>query len=169
MTMKAAYLLVDMAIVTQWRSLSEDDLIAALDAEEQKRPDDVAYVDDSWDAIHFLLCDRTTAQPIEGNALSEAVVGVHWFDEEDEDAAFIAYCQPDDVKRIHEAVRKIRADELPIALEVPALRAAAVYQAGWFAAEPEWSLETLMHDFADVQALYARAAAQERAVVVSFL
>ena len=37
MTMKAAYLLVDMAIVTQWRGLSEDDLIAALDAEEQKR------------------------------------------------------------------------------------------------------------------------------------
>ena len=97
------------------------------------------------------------------------MVGVHWFDEEDDDAAFIAYCQPDDVKRIHEAVRKIRADELPVALEVPALRSAAVYQADWFDAEPEWSLETLMHDFADVQALYARAAAQGQAVVVSFL
>ena len=46
---------------------------------------------------------------------------------------------------------------------------AAVYQADWFEAEPEWSLETLMHDFADVQALYARAAAQGQAVVVSFL
>ena len=167
--MKAAYLLIDVNRIKDWQSWSEDRLIDALNAEESRRPDNVLYIDDSWDILHYLLCERTTAQPIEGNALSEAIVGVNWFEEDDEAAAFIAFSMPPDIVRIHDAIRKIRAEELPVALDYQSLKDAGVYQADWVNQEPEWASETVMHDFADLQRLYSRALAEKSAMVVSFL
>ena len=59
--MNAAYMLASWEDIQSWRLLSEDQLIAALDDRERATPDAVVYIDQTWDAIHFLLCDRTTA------------------------------------------------------------------------------------------------------------
>lgn len=60
-------------------------------------------VDKLWDGLHFLLTAANASEPIEGNPLSEFVVGKHVLDTED----YVSVTGSDELQVIVDAIENI--------------------------------------------------------------
>lgn len=77
MGMQAVYMLADKATMDK---LSDDALFENIEDYGDEETTETCDIDKMWDGLHFLLTGASAENPIEGNPLSEAVVGEKAFD-----------------------------------------------------------------------------------------
>ena len=75
--MRAEYMMIDEETLIPLIKLEEEELSnRLLEIEESEKFPSVG-IDKSWDLLHYYLTGVSASNPIEGEKLSEAVVGVH--------------------------------------------------------------------------------------------
>jgi len=154
----ANYMRVDDA------TLDSDDLVERIDAlEEAGAP--VYSMDKMWDILHFVLTGKSASEPIDGDPLSEAVVGVHVFDGDD----FIAATQADELPRILQAMDDLDFAALRPRLSLPVLRKKKIYPSlAETTVEEEDTLWTqISGEFEGLRSFYRDTATAHLNVIVS--
>lgn len=68
-------------------------------------------IDKLWEELHLALTGVSASEPIEGDPLSEAVVGVHVFELEEEDG-FFACTEHDELEDIIAAMQQVDLEKL---------------------------------------------------------
>jgi hypothetical protein len=126
MGMQAAYTQVDEATLDQLVALPPDELGEALEALETGGAP-TAYADKLWDGLHFLLTGVPAGAPVEGDPLSEAVVGVHVFESEDH----VGCTEHDELPAVIAALEAVDLPGLLAAARFADFAAAGVYPTIW--------------------------------------
>lgn len=85
-------------------------------------------IDKMWDVLHFVLTGVDSSEPIEGNPLSEAVVGVTSLEEVSE---FIAYIEKDRIADIVSALENFDIDAALESFSMEACKKAELYPDIW--------------------------------------
>lgn len=85
-------------------------------------------IDKMWDVLHFVLTGVDSSEPIEGNPLSESVVGVTSLEEVSE---FIAYIEKDRVADIIFALENFDIDAAMESFSMEACKKAELYPSIW--------------------------------------
>ncbi|MEK3716473.1 DUF1877 family protein [Paenibacillus sp. FSL R7-0333] len=80
-------------------------------------------IDKLWEELHLALTGVSASEPIEGDPLSEAVVGVHVFEVEEEEG-FFACTEQDELEDIIAAMQQVDFDQLKTDGVAEELRAA---------------------------------------------
>ncbi|WNS44102.1 DUF1877 family protein [Paenibacillus sp. MMS20-IR301] len=78
-------------------------------------------IDKIWDALHLALTGVSASEPVEGDPLSEAVVGVHVFEVEEDDG-FFACTEHDELDGIIRAMKQLDFGRLEHRPETEELR-----------------------------------------------
>lgn len=143
--MQAAYTLVDDETLDRLVELSSEELVAELETLE-RAPSSTVYLDQAWEPLHLMLTGSSASDPIEGDPLSEAVVGVHVFDGED----FIACTEHDEIAPILAALDSVDL-------------------AGRLTDADSVHRRELTDAFATLRGIHRRAAAEGRHLIVSIL
>ena len=161
MGMLGVYMLADEATIE--RLSNDDDLFEAVE-EYGDQETTIAYdIDKLWDGLHFLLTDVSAEEPIEGNFLSEAIVGTDVFDCED----FIAYTIPSHIKEIIDALNKVDIEALIGNMDLSKFRKAKIYPNIWVKKDEELLKAELKKEFLNLRAFYENALNSQTGVLVS--
>ena len=121
-------------------------------------------IDKLWDVLHFVLTGVSASEPIEGNLLSEAVVGEHPADCED----FISYTDKRRVKAIAEKLNTTDIAALTKNFSMEVCKKHELYPAIWdYEDEKEEIVEEITDAFYGLKNLYSQAAASDMNVLVS--
>jgi hypothetical protein len=78
-------------------------------------------IDKLWEDLHLSLTGVSASEPVDGNPLSEAVVGVHVFEVEEEDG-FFACTEHDELEGIIRAMQQLDFGRLEPGYGTEALR-----------------------------------------------
>ena len=129
-----------MGIIANYQYLSNENLneMKHLNGEEDEIFEEVEDwneeaeilldIDKMWDVLHFVLTGVDSSEPIEGNPLSEAVVGVTSLEEVSE---FIAYIEKDRVADIISALENFDIDAALESFSMEACKKAELYPDIW--------------------------------------
>lgn len=161
MGMLGVYMLADEDTIN--RLTDDEDLTEAVEEYGEEESTESYDIDKMWDGLHFLLTGVTAQEPVEGNPLSEAVVGTHVFDCED----FIAYSAPDDVARITAALNEVDIEALTQAMDVEKFHKAELYPNIWVKKNEELLKKELLTAFNELKAFYLKAKERNTGVLVS--
>lgn len=101
MGMLARYIAVSEDELNRLIDLGDEPLTDEIDMLEEKNP--TLDLDKMWDGLHFILTGASASEPLEGDPLSDAVVGVHVIDDE----TFIAATGHSELKEIISALNGV--------------------------------------------------------------
>lgn len=104
--------------------------------------------DTAWDGLHFLLTGTRASEPIEDDALSEAVVGVYAFESDE----LVGVTPLGEVPRIIGALEAVDVDALLRAADFAAFADAQVYPGDW-ADRPAARLRAAFADVVNIHRL----------------
>ena len=124
------------------------------------------FIDKLWDGLHFLLTKVTASEPLEGNPLSEAIVGVKNFSDE-EDADFIAYILPESVWTIMNELERFDIDGAIEGFQPKEFAQAGIYPNIWMHENKEELRKELKECFLALVHFYQKAVEMKKAVIVS--
>ncbi|MFW0788231.1 YfbM family protein [Gordonia sp. CPCC 205333] len=148
-----------------------DELLAGNRADVFERIEELAEegggvedIDKLWDGLHFVLTGKPGSEPIDGDAVSEAIVGIAFFDD-DEDADFITYIPADQVGRIRVALDAVPDEKVAHGFDAKTMRT-KVYPNIW-SGDPAELIATLITELHRLQEFYRVAHDTGQAVVVS--
>ena len=82
MGMRARYMKIDEPTIAPLVEMESDAIFEAVIELEEEEKFEVLDVDKMWDALHCFCTNVSASFPIEGDKLSEAIVGVHVFNED---------------------------------------------------------------------------------------
>ena len=88
--MIAQYLMVDNALLEQLQNATDTARTALLESMSEQPQAQLVDLGKLWDIIHFVLTKHSATQPVPDEPVSEFVVGVETFSD-NEDADFIAF------------------------------------------------------------------------------
>lgn len=101
-----------------------------------------------WDGLHFILTGVSASEPLEGDPLSDAVVGVHVIDDE----TFIAATGHNELEEIIRALSSIDRAQLKSEFSPSRLNEEDIYPNIWLSEDSEalfseltQSLDQLLH------------------------
>ena len=163
MGIQAAYTTVDTAELDRLVQLPPSDLGDAIEALETAGAPTL-YLDKMWDGLHFLMTGVSASSPIEGDPLSEAVVGVHVFDSED----FVGCTEVDELPGIIAALKAVSPAALLDSVDFSAFARAEIYPNTWTDERAALAAE-LSAAFAELLDFHRAALAAERHLIVSIL
>ena len=123
-------------------------------------------IDKLWDGLHHLLTGVSASEPIEGDPLSEAIVGVHVFELEEEEG-FFACTEHDELDAIIQAMIKLDFDGLKPGFAEGVSRNPHVYPSSGGEAGKEALWQELKQDFTALLAFYEQALAAGKHVIFS--
>ena len=101
-------------------------------------------IDKMWDVLHFVLTGVDSSEPIEGNPLSEAVVGVTSLEEVSE---FIAYIEKDRIADIISALENFDIDAALENFSMEACKKADLYPNIWDYDDEEEDIKEEIRDY----------------------
>ena len=101
-------------------------------------------IDKMWDVLHFVLTGVDSSEPIEGNPLSEAVVGETSLEEVSE---FIAYIEKDRVADIISALENFDMDAALENFSMEACKKAELYPNIWDYDDEEEDIKEEIRDY----------------------
>jgi hypothetical protein len=102
------YMMIDKNTLADIMKLEGDKFVEKLD--ELEETSNIYTIDKLWDGLHFLLTGVSASTPVEGDRLSEAIVGIHVFKANDD--YFIACIENDELPEIIEALENVNIQEL---------------------------------------------------------
>ena len=111
MGMLACYIEADKQLIDTLKKKDEEELFDIIEELQEEEEVEVCDIDKMWDGLHYLLTGVSAATPIENNPLSEAILGVDMFSD-DEDADFISYIYPDRLKIIVDKLNDINIADM---------------------------------------------------------
>lgn len=120
-----------------------------------------------WDGLHFLLTGTTASSPVEGDELSEAVVGIEAFNEDDEEADFIASTESSQLADIIEAMQDVDIEKLAESADFSAFREENIYPDIWHDEDATPLKQELVQEFNNLLAFYKKAEKENANILVS--
>ncbi len=163
MSMIACYMEVDLSILEKLKALEPEELFEEI--EELEEDMNVTDLDKMWDGLHCLLTKESASDPIEGNALSEAIVGVVKFDDDNDD--FITYIEPVRVQEIAKALYEIDITSLSTTFDPEYFAEKDIYPNIWMRDDKDELAEELTFAFEELKQFYNGVSERNNAVVVS--
>lgn len=163
MGMIACYMEIDLSILDKLKSLDSDELFEEI--EELEEDMNVTDLDKMWDGLHCLLTKESAGDPIEGNALSEAIVGVAKFDDDSDD--FITYIEPARVQEIAKALNELDITSLSSTFNPEYFAEKDIYPNIWIRDDKDELVEELTFAFEELKQFYNGVSERNNAVVVS--
>lgn len=146
MGMLARYIAVSEDELNRLIDLGDEPLTDEIDLLEEKNP--TLDLDKMWDGLHFILTGESASEPLEGEPLSDAVVGVHVIDDE----TFIAATGNGELKEIINALNAVDRKALRAEFSPRRLDEENIYPDIWLQEnkeslfdELEQSLDQLIH------------------------
>lgn len=166
--MIAVYMTADNARLELLKTLSGEALIEKLADLESTSNAQIVDIGKLWDVLHFVLTKKSATTPIPDNLLSEAIVGVETFSE-DEDADFISYTEWAIVAEIVEALHQVDFATLVKSQNLKDWRQQKLFPKGIWNDKKESIGKELNESFKELKALYEHALDNGENVVVSIL
>ena len=161
------YMMINEQTLKSLVDLENDDLVDALEELNKSEENELYDIDKMWDGLHFLLTGITASQPIEGDKLSDAIVGVEIFNSEDEDADFISYTLVDDLPGIIAALKNVDIEKLRLNFDLSEFTKAEIYPDIWREEEKESLFNELVQEYKNILRFYEKALERNAHVVVS--
>ena len=161
MGMLGVYMLADEA--TMNKLTGDDDLFEAVEEYGDEESTETYDIDKLWDGLHFLLTGVSAQNPIEGNKLSEFVVGTYVFDCDD----FIAYTDPKNIPEIIKAINEVEIDVLLQNADISKFKKAKIYPNIWIKKNEESLKQELKQEFLNLKDFYEKALNAQTGVLVS--
>ena len=122
-------------------------------------------IDKMWDALHFVLTGVSCSEPIENNALSEAVVGVFSIDGIEE---YISYIEKSRIKDIVFALDNFDIEKALKTFSMEECEEAELYPNIWgYEEETEEIKEEIMDYFQDMKDFYKQVLEEDGNVLVT--
>ena len=165
MGMIACYQMTDADMVNTLLKKTNEEVFEAIE-ELQEVDETVLNIDKLWDGLHFLMTKVTASEPLEGNPLSEAVVGVKNFSD-DEDADFISYILPERVPIIVNELKLFEIENVIEKLQPKEFAQNDIYPNIWMNVGKEEIQKELKECFLALLKFYEEAAELKKAVIVS--
>ena len=110
-------------------------------------------IDKMWDALHFVLTGVSCSEPIENNALSEAVVGVFSIDGIEE---YISYIEKSRIKNIVFALDNFDIEKALETFSMEECKEAELYPNIWgYEEETDEIKEEIMDYFQNIKDFYS--------------
>lgn len=166
MGMIAEYLMVNEETLNSLMGLNNEDLTNKLFELEGLESIDI---DKIWDALHYFLTRVSASNPIENDKLSEAIVGIHDFNIDEEDADFITCIKNSELAEIISAIEGINFDKLAHDFDTKLLKKNKVYPNGIWEDGKEQLLEEFRNALREILDFYKKALDTRHHIIVSIL
>lgn len=169
MGMIAEYLMIDEKTLDSLMELNSQSLTErVIDLGEQENAERIS-IGKIWDALHYLLTDFSASNPIEGNKLSEAIVGIHPFIIDEEEADFISCTENEELPEIIEALENIDFQKLFLTFDPKLLEKAKIYPNGIWKERKENLLKEMEIEFLKIIHFYRKSLSSNKHIIVSIL
>lgn len=139
------------------------------DVEEAQENEDLEICDigKMWDALHFLMTGKPASVPVEGDLISEAILGQFNISGEDVEE-FISGTRSNRVKEIAKALQKIDFEKYIDKFNMRNFAKNDIYPNIWeYDDEVDEIKDDLRDSFESLRKFYEKMAEQESAVLVS--
>lgn len=167
MGLSGQYMMVDVVKLKSLLELENDDLFEEIEELNNDAEIKLYDIDKMWDGLHYLLTGVSASQPIEGDKLSESIVGVNLFNSEDDNSDFIAYTQLVDLPKIIEALTNVDLDKLRTEFNPSSFSKAEIYPDIWADEEKEDLFDELVEHYTNLLSFYKKALEEKANVIVS--
>ena len=163
MGMLGVYMMVEQNTLDKLKELDGDDLVEELD--ELEETNEIYNIDKLWDGLHFLLTGVSANSPIEGNKLSEAIVGVNNFETDEE--TFISYIKKDELPEIYNAMKNINIKELEEKFDPKILKRKKIYPNIWETDKKDELFKELINEHNGLLEFYKKAVEKNINIIFS--
>lgn len=166
--MIAQYLMVDNANLEQLQQASDAERIKLLDSLSERA--DAQWVDMGklWDIMHFVLTKQSATQPVPDEPVSEFVVGVETFSD-DENADFIAFVPWAHIVEIVDALAQLNFKKRLEKVSMRSLREHNIFPPNIWQDKKQNLDKELMASYEELLAFYNEALDHGNNVVISIL
>lgn len=167
MGMIACYMEADRDLIDRLKMESADELFEEIEELDDAGELETYDMDKMWDGLHFILSGVSATAPIEGNLLSEAVVGTAMFSD-DESADFISYIYPERVNEISDALNDFDIDNALSDFSPRVLAGNGIYPTAiWIENEKDSLKEELVTAFNDLKEFFTAMSDDHKGIIVS--
>ena len=165
MGLLGVYLAIDQDTLDNLRKFDGDELIEELDELQESDGIEIYNIDKLWDGLHFLLTGVSATSPIQGNKLSEAIVGVDFFETDDED--FVSYTEKDKLSEIYNAMKNVNIKELEEKFDPKIFKKNKIYPAIWKTDKKDELFKDLINEYNGLLSFYQKALEKNMHIVFS--
>jgi len=166
MGMLGSYMMIDELTLGSLIGLENDDLFEKIEELNESEEIECYDIDKLWDGLHFLLTGKSASNPIDGNKLSEAIVGTYVFNE-DENADFISYTKQEHLSEMIHSLKDININKLKSNFNLAKFRKAKIYPNIWLDDQKDSLFDELIQEYKNVLNFYEKAVEKKANVVVS--
>lgn len=166
MSFIANYMMVDDNTFDDLFALDNDDLVEKVN-ELEEAGTELYCMDKLWDGLHFLLTGTTASTPVEGDELSEAIVGIEMFNEDDDAADFIASTEAGQLADIIAAMKEVDIEKLVQSADFNEFRKEEIYPDIWHEKDAVSLKQELVQEFNNLLAFYEKAEKQHANILIS--
>ncbi len=159
----ANYMMIDEETLDDLMKFESDELVEEINNLEELEVHELYCMDKLWDGLHFLLTDVSASEPIEGNPLSEAVIGVHVFDSED----FVGCTEYTELSNIITALKAVDLEKLKAKFDPTEFDRAEIYPKTWTPENKDSLWNELLDGFNGVLKFYQQAESKKQHVIIS--
>jgi len=99
--MLGRYMMIDESTIAPFAAMDSEAIFEAVIELDEEGKFEVLDIDKMWDALHCFCTDTSASFPIDGDKLSEAIVGVHVLNEDN----FIACIENEELPTIIHALK----------------------------------------------------------------
>jgi hypothetical protein len=160
----ADYMMINAETLGECKRLDGEELIEFIETLEDAGKNSTYSMDKYWDGLHFLLTRRPASEPIEHAPLSEAIVGIHSFDTEED--YFVAYTEADELSALVNALKKTEIDTLLHTADYGDFANAGIYPRIWDERATQLN-EIFKNEFDNLLRFYETAIIEKAHVLIS--
>ncbi|MDU7337993.1 MAG: YfbM family protein [Clostridium sp.] len=165
MGMTVCYTQVNPSLLNTLREIKEpEEMLEALESLEEEV--ECCYLDKMWDGLHCFLTGTSASTPKENDPLSEAVLGKEIFFE-DEEADYMAYMMPEDVKKAAKALDAVDLEQRKATFSPKEYHEKEIYPDIWLKEDHDSLLEELVENFKGLTEFYRATAKNGKGIIVS--
>lgn len=165
MGMTVCYTQVTPTLLNTLREIDDpEEMLEELESLEEDV--ECCYLDKMWDGLHCFLTGASASTPIENNPLSNAVLGKETFFE-DEEADYMAYLMPEDVKEAAKALDAVEIEQSKATFSPQEFHAKDIYPDIWLKEDRDSLLEELVENFEGLKEFYRATAGKGKGIIIS--
>lgn len=165
MGMLASYMMIEEEKIAPFEKLEGEQLVEYFMGLEEAEVFESIDLDKLWDALHCFCTNVSAANPIEGNKLSEAIVGVHVLSEEE----FIACTENSELEEIISAMKAFDFPSKKASFDFKIFEQQEIYPHEIWKEDKTNLLNELEKEFYSLLAFYEKTFKMEYHIMVSIL
>lgn len=153
----AIYISVDNETLKNLRDLKHEELSESLETLQWDESLEHMSIYKVWDGLHFLLTGITASLPIAGDGLSEFILGVNLFSD-DEELKCIGYSTSDEIETIFKEIDNLDFSKLRETFDPSAFHENEIYPDIWKDSDEEELWEELEDTYNSLVKFYKKNA-----------